>query len=55
MLTNTILGIVQQQAVERVRSAQRPDIEVREKDGAGQGSSGKKDEERKLSGSCLRS
>jgi YidC/Oxa1 family membrane protein insertase len=50
MLTNSILGIVQQQAVERF-APRAPDIQVREKDGAGDKSgSGKKDQQRKLSG-----
>jgi YidC/Oxa1 family membrane protein insertase len=51
MLTNSILGIVQQQVVERV--APRPaNIEVREKESAGgKGQVGKKDEQRKLSSS----
>jgi YidC/Oxa1 family membrane protein insertase len=50
MLTNSILGIVQQQAVERF-APRTPDIEVREKDGAGdKTTTGKKDQQRKLSG-----
>jgi len=50
MLTNSILGIVQQQAVERF-SPRTPDIEVREKDGMGdKTTTGKKDQQRKLSG-----
>jgi YidC/Oxa1 family membrane protein insertase len=52
MLTNSVLGIVQQQAVERF-APRAPDIEVRDKPGSGPGKgpkddSGKKD--RKLSG-----
>jgi YidC/Oxa1 family membrane protein insertase len=48
MLTNSILGIVQQQVVERV-APRAPEIEVREKDGSGgKGQSGKKDEQHKL-------
>jgi YidC/Oxa1 family membrane protein insertase len=50
MLTNSILGIVQQQAVERF-APRTPDIEVREKDGAGdKTTTGKKGQQRKLSG-----
>ncbi len=50
MLTNSILGIVQQQAVERF-APRTPDIEVREKDGAGdKTATGKKDQQRKLAG-----
>jgi YidC/Oxa1 family membrane protein insertase len=50
MLTNSILGIVQQQAVERF-APRKPDIEVRDKDATGDKSpSGKKDQQRKLSG-----
>jgi YidC/Oxa1 family membrane protein insertase len=50
MLTNSILGIVQQQAVERF-APRKPDIEVRDKDGTGDKSpSGKKGQQRKLSG-----
>ncbi len=50
MLTNSILGIVQQQAVERF-APKTPDIEVREKDETGgKPASGKKDQQRKLSG-----
>jgi YidC/Oxa1 family membrane protein insertase len=52
MLTNSILGIVQQQVVERVVAPRSVGIQVREKDdvgGKGQ-SGGKKDQERKLSG-----
>jgi len=50
MLTNSILGIVQQQAVERF-APRTPGIEVREKDGAGdKTATGKKDQQRKLSG-----
>jgi len=50
MLTNSILGIVQQQAVEYF-APKTPAIEVKEKDGAGEkGPSGKKDQQRKLSG-----
>ncbi|HKQ67793.1 MAG TPA: membrane protein insertase YidC [Polyangiaceae bacterium] len=47
MLTNSILGIVQQQAVERF-APKAPSIEVREKDDSGSKSGGKKDQ-RKLS------
>ena len=50
MLTNSVLGIVQQQAVERF-APKGAGIEVKEKDGSGPGPSGKKDGERKLSGS----
>ena len=50
MLTNSILGIVQQQAVERF-APRTPGIEVREKDGSGdKTATGKKDQQRKLSG-----
>jgi YidC/Oxa1 family membrane protein insertase len=50
MLTNSVLGIVQQQVVERV-APRGTDVEVREKDNAGgKGQPGKKDEQRKLSG-----
>jgi len=49
MLTNSVLGIVQQQIVERV-APRSNDIKVREKDDAeGKDQSGKKDEPRKLS------
>jgi YidC/Oxa1 family membrane protein insertase len=49
MLTNSVLGILQQQVVERVAPRSHA-IEVREKDNAGgKGQSGKKDEQRKLS------
>ena len=51
MLTNSILGIVQQQVVERV-APRSSEIEVREKDNpGGKGQTGKKDEQRKLAGS----
>jgi YidC/Oxa1 family membrane protein insertase len=49
MLTNSVLGIVQQQLVERFAPRGRPEIEVREKDNAGKGKE-KKDQENKLSG-----
>jgi YidC/Oxa1 family membrane protein insertase len=50
MLTNSVLGILQQQVVERV-APRSSAIEVREKDNTGgKGQSGKKDEQRKLSG-----
>jgi len=56
MLTNSVLGIVQQQAVERF-APRGPDIEVRDRDdksgkakGADKSDSGKKDQQRKLSG-----
>jgi len=50
MLTNSVLGIVQQQAVERF-APKAPDIQIRDKDDAGdKSSSGKKDQQRKLSG-----
>jgi YidC/Oxa1 family membrane protein insertase len=49
MLTNSVLGIVQQQIVERVAPRSK-DIKVREKDDAeGKQQPGKKDEPRKLS------
>jgi YidC/Oxa1 family membrane protein insertase len=50
MLTNSVLGIVQQQAVERF-APRTPNIQVRDKDDGGdKSSSGKKDQRRKLSG-----
>jgi YidC/Oxa1 family membrane protein insertase len=49
MLTNSLLGIVQQQAVERF-APRTPDIQVREKDGGDKSPTGKKDQQRKLSG-----
>ncbi len=50
MLTNSILGIVQQQAVEHF-APKGPDIEVREKDDTGgKTPTGKKGQQRKLSG-----
>jgi membrane protein insertase Oxa1/YidC/SpoIIIJ len=50
MLTNSVLGIVQQQAVERF-APRAPDIQVRENDGSGgASSSGRKGQQRKLSG-----
>jgi YidC/Oxa1 family membrane protein insertase len=49
MLTNSVLGIVQQQAVERF-APRTPDIQVREKDSGDKSPSGKKDQQRKLSG-----
>ena len=49
MLTNSVLGIVQQQAVERF-APRTPDIQVRDKDAGDKSSSGKKDQQRKLSG-----
>jgi YidC/Oxa1 family membrane protein insertase len=47
MLTNSVLGIVQQQAVERF-APRGPDIEVRDREGSDKG--GKKDSGKKLSG-----
>jgi YidC/Oxa1 family membrane protein insertase len=48
MLTNSVLGIVQQQAVERF-APRGPDIEVRDREGSDKGG-GKKDSGKKLSG-----
>ncbi len=51
MLTNSVIGILQQQAVERI-APRTPGIEVREADGAGDKTpKGTSDPKRKLSGS----
>jgi YidC/Oxa1 family membrane protein insertase len=50
MLTNSVIGIVQQQAVERI-APRNPEIVVRETDGTGGDKKGKNDPKRKLSGS----